>query len=173
MLLSGCASYQDTDPALQLRQQLQNSTCSFIAEITADYGDEIYTFSLNCSMETDGTVRFAVVKPESICDITGSMSGSGGAITFDDQVLAFPMLADGQVSPVSAPYLLIKTLRSGYIRSCGEDGDLWKLQINDSYQDQALELDIWVTKDLQPVHCDILYAGRRYLSLVIDDFQFL
>lgn len=121
-------------------------------------------------MDTDGGMTFTVVEPETISGISGKLSVSGGALTFDDQVLAFPMLADQQLTPVSAPYLLIKTLRGGYIRACGADGELTKLQINDSYAEQALELDIWLDGSLRPVHCDILYSGRRFLAMKISDF---
>ena len=156
LCLFGCSSTEHIDPALQLRHRLLNcETCRFDAIITADYGDKVYSFSLNCTMDSNGDVSFCVVQPDTINGITGKISANGGALTFDDQVLAFPTLADGQLSPVSGPYLLIKTLRSGYIRACGEEEDLWKLQISDSYAQRA----------------DILYAGRRYLAMQIENFE--
>ena len=171
LLLSGCFAQDNTEPALQLRQKLLGcETCSFQTVVTADYGDEIYTFTMDCNMATDGSVTFSVVEPETICGIAGKLSADCGALTFDDQVLAFPMLADEQVTPVSAPYLLVKTLRSGYIRACGADGAMTKLQINDSYEEQALELDIWLNAEMMPVHCDILYSGRRFLTVAINNF---
>ena len=87
--------------------------------------------------------------------------------------MAFPLLAEGQVSPVSAPWLLMKTLRSGYLTSCGtEDGTL-RLSIDDSYEDDALHLDIWLNEEELPKHGEILWQGRRILSVAVENFRFL
>lgn len=131
------------------------------------------SFSLDCMMDSSGSVHFTVSEPETITGISGTIDGNGGELTFDNEVLAFPVLADGQVIPVSAPYLLIKTLRGGYIGACGTDGDLLRVQINDSYKDNALMLDIWLNSTNKPVCADILYKGRRYLTLQIDNFTLL
>ena len=128
---------------------------------------------MDCKMDTSGSVYFTVTEPETIAGITGNIADDGGELTFDDQILAFPMLADGQVAPVSAPYLLMKTLRGGYISACGTDGELYRVQINDSYEANALQLDIWLDSTHLPVCADILYKGRRYLTLKIDRFTFL
>ena len=84
--------------------------------------------------------------------------------------LSFPLLADGQVTPVSAPYLLIKTLRGGYVRSVGEDGDFLRVTVDDSYEENALQLDIWLDSENHPIRAEILYDGRRILSMNIADF---
>ena len=87
--------------------------------------------------------------------------------------LAFELLADGQVTPVSAGYLFVKTLRSGYVRGCGTDGDEMKLLIDDSYQEDALHLDIRLKQDHMPVSAEILYKDRRFLSMDIKNFRLL
>lgn len=173
-LLCGCA---DTDKplasALALRSQAQQSPFTFDAKITADYGDELQTFTLQCAVATDGTVSFTVTQPSSISGITGNLRATGGELTFDDKALAFPMLADGEISPVSAPWIFVSTLRGGYIRSCGADGERLRLTIDDSYQDDALQLDIWLDGQQLPVYTEILWQGRRFLSMEISNFTFL
>ena len=106
-----------------------------------------------------------------IRDITGQFSNRTGKLTFDDVALEFPLLADDQVTPVSAPWLLLKTLQGGYLTSAGMEGDLLRLTINETYEDDALQLDIWLNEENLPVRGDILYAGRRILTLTIKDFQ--
>lgn len=173
LLLSGCANAdRQIDRAMELRSRLLNGQgCGFTAGITADYGDELYTFTLECQGDEQGNVTFTVVEPETIAGITGSITQEGGKLTFDDTALEFPLLADDQVTPVSAPWLLLKTLRGGYLTSAGEDGELLRLTINDSYEEDALQLDIWLDGENIPVRADILYDGRRILSLTIGDFQ--
>lgn len=147
--------------------------CSFEAEITADYGDSIHVFSVSCSADSQGNLTFTVTKPETIAGISGTVSESGGKLTFDETALQFPMLADDQVTPVTAPWLFLKTLRSGYITSvCNEDA-LLRLTINDSYEADALQVDIWVNENDQPIRSEILYDGRKILSLNVINFQTL
>lgn len=153
---------------------LSGMGCSFQAVITADYQEELYSFTLDCHSDEKGSLHFTVVEPESISGISGLISGEGGKLTFDnDEALAFEMLADGQVTPVTAPWLLVKTLRSGYVTSCGMDGDLMRVSIDDSFQDEALHLDFWFTDENIPKHAEILWADRRILSLEVTKFEIL
>ena len=162
------------DRVLALRSKLlQAAGCSFTAVITADYGKQISQFTLDCKADPKGNVAFTVAQPETISGITGLVSGEGGKLTFDDQVLAFELLADGQLSPVSAPWIFVKTLRGGYITSVGMDGDNLRSAIDDSYADDALQLDIWHGDGDLPIRADILWDSRRILSMEIKNFQIL
>ena len=158
LLLSGCANARDQiDRALGLRSRLlQGEGCSFTAGITADYGDQLHTFTLECRGDRQGNLAFTVTEPETIAGITGIISGDGGKLTFDDTALDFPLLADGQVTPVSAPWLLLMTLRGGYLTGAGEEGELLRLAVDDSYEEDALHLDIWLDGEDRPVQADIL-----------------
>lgn len=159
---------------MALRERLlQSNGYSFEAEITADYGDKIYEFSMLCTVDKSGNLMFSVTEPESISGISGTISGSGGRLTFDDTALTFELLADGEVSPVSAPWLLVRTLLGGYLSSCGTDGDDLRLTIDDSYEEDALQLDVWLDSDDLPDRAEILWQGRRVLSLDVEDFTFV
>ena len=175
LMLTGCANAREQiDRALALRTRLlQGEGCSFTAGITADYGDVLHSFTLECRGDGQGNLAFTVVEPETIAGITGSISSEAGKLTFDETALDFPLLADGQVTPVSAPWLLLKTLRGGYLTGAGEEGELLRLAIDDSYEEDALHLDIWLDPEDRPVQADILYDGRRILSLTVTDFEIL
>ena len=118
LFLTGCAGVDDSlDRAMALRAKLLASQgVRFDAEITADYGDSTYTFSMTCSSDNQGNVSFAVVQPESIAGISGTVSAEGGKLTFDDKILAFDILADGLISPVSGPWVMMETLRRARFR---------------------------------------------------------
>ena len=153
---------------------LSGMGCRFQAVITADYSDALYQFTLDCHCDEQGTLRFQVIEPESISGIGGTVSAEGGKLTFDnEEALAFDTLADGQVTPVTAPWLLVKTLRGGYVTSCGSEGELVHVSIDDSYQENALRLDIWFTGQNIPNHAEILWADRRILSLSVTQFEIL
>ena len=174
VFLCGCSKSEDClNRGMELRSKLLQSGCSFEAKITADYGDLIHTFTLQCTADPSGSISFTVSQPETICGITGTLSAHGGALTFADTALAFPVLADGELSPVSSPWIFINTLRSGYIRSAGDEGGDVRLTIDDSYEEDALQLDIWLDGQDLPKHVRILWQGRSILSMDVCNFTFV
>lgn len=174
LLLGGCKGpEEELDRAMALRAKLLASSVSFDAEITADYGDELHTFSLYCEGDTRGNLGFRVTAPETIADITGRIDGGEGKLTFRDTALAFPLLAEDQLSPVSSPWIFYQTLRSGYLTAAGMEEDLLRLTIDDSYEEDALTLDIWLNEQDIPIRAEILYDGRRILTLEIENFQIM
>lgn len=175
LLLTGCSGTEESlDRAMALRAKLlAASDCSFDAVITADYGDITYTFSMSCSVDQQGNLRFSVVNPQTISGISGVVAATGGKLTFDDKILTFGLMADGLVTPVSAPWILMKTLRSGYLTSCGREGEYLRLSIDDSYADDALHLDIWLGEGDLPIRGEILWQGRRLLSVQVENFTIL
>lgn len=173
VLFTGCSKTpKEMERALTLRTKLlQASSCTFDAEITADYGEILHVFRMNCSADAQGEVSFRVSAPESIAGITGTLSGKGGALKFDETALYFNLLADGQLSPISAPWVLISALRGGYLTSAGMENGLLRVSVNDSYEEDALNLDVWLDSSDMPKRADICYAGKRILSLELENVQ--
>ncbi len=171
MFFSGCRSSEgNMNAALALRQKVSEN-CTFDGIITADYGDLLHSFSVSCRYEKNGKLHFTVNSPESIAGISGYFDSNGGNLTFSDQVLAFPLLAEGQLSPVSAPWLFLKTLRGGYVVSSSAEDNLTRISIDESYEENVLRADIWIDQNEIPVQCDFLWKGRRILSMEIENFS--
>ncbi len=148
--------------------------CSFDVVITADYGDAVHNFEVHCQSDENGGLRFTVTKPESISGIHGVISAQGGKLTFgEDKALAFEMMAGGQITPVSAPWLLLKTLRGGYVKSCGMDGELLRVTIDDGYEEDTLTVDVWFDELTQPMYAEIMWADRRIVSMEVKNFAIL
>ncbi len=174
LLLTGCSSQDaDLDRAMALRAKMLAGAVSFKVDVTADYGSKTYEFAMDCQADAAGNLTFTVTKPMAIAGITGAVSGSGGKLTFGDTALAFELMADDQLSPVSGPWVLMNTLRSGYLTSVSTEGDALRLAIDDSYEEDALHLDIWLDKNDVPIRGEILWQGRRLLSMDVKDFTFL
>lgn len=174
-LLTGCSKENtELERGLALRTKiLQAQSCSFDVDIVADYGDKLHNFSVSCQGNKDGDMRFSVTAPETISGITGTVTEAGGKLTFDSSVLQFDTMADDQISPVTAPWVLLKTLRSGRITSAGMEDMAIRLSIDDSFQENALHLDIWLDENELPKRAEILYAGRRILSMDVKNFKIL
>lgn len=174
LLFAGCSENNKEDKALQLRRDmLSGNGCSFDAVITADYGETIHVFSMRCSTDSNDVLTFAVTSPETISGISGKISDNGGQILFDDVVLAFPLMAEGQVSPVSSPWLFMKTLKGGYLSGYSDVDKGYMLRIYDSYEEESLVADILIGDNDLPEHCEIQWQGRRILSLDIRNFTYL
>ena len=174
ILLSGCSNRNDVlGRAIALRNGLLDGDgCRFQAVVTADYGENIYTFTMECDVNKSGDLFFKVAAPTTIAGITGKITGTGGAIHFDEMVLGFPTIADGQITPVTAPWLLVKTLRGGYIKDCARNDNGFTVTIDDSYSDEAFQLNINVKDDL-PISAEIFWKSRRLMTILIEDFEIL
>ena len=174
IFLAGCSAETEIEQALAFRSRLlSGGGCSFTALVTADYGDELQEFTMECQGDANGAITFEVTQPEAISGITGNLSATGGALTFDDTALHFELMAGGTLSPVSAPWIFLRTLRSGYIVPACWEGEMLHLSIDDSYADDALRLDIWLDGEGHPVRVEILQEGMGILTLRIENFQIL
>ena len=173
-LLTGCkGTGEPLDKAIALRNRVTDSSgCAFHTTVTADYGEKIYEFSMDCTTDKEGNLTFTVTKPDTINSISGKISAVGGAITFDDKVLAFQTIADGRVTPVTAPWLFINTLRSGYLKGCAQTEQGIEISFDDSYAENALHVQINTNDDI-PVSAEIFWQGRRVMTLDVEGFTYL
>ena len=173
LLLTGCTGKRDElDRAMKLRANLLGCLgCTFDVTITADYGDQLHVFAMSCQTGGRGDLQFTVTQPETIAGITGYITSGEGKLTFDDVALQFPLLADGQVTPISGPWILVKTLLGGYLTAANEEDDLLHLTIHDSYEEDALQMEIWLNEEDKPVCGEILYDGRRIVTMTVENFQ--
>ena len=170
--LSGCLGSSGLDRAVELRAKLLSSGCTFDTVVTADYGDRVYTFTMTCQSDSGGNLSFEVVEPASIAGITGQISEVGGELTYEELALDFGILAEGRTTPVSAPWLLVHTLRSGYITAATEDDAGYRVTIDDTYEEDALTLDIWMDQDNLPQNAQIAWQGANLLSMELQNFRF-
>lgn len=171
-ILTGCTSEEKLiSKAMDLRKSvLEAKNCTFQTIITADYGDVIYTFQMDCVADNTGSVKFTVTDPETISGITGIIDQEQSKLTFEDKVLAFPMLAENQITPVSAPWVFINTLRGGYLSGCSAENDGYCIYIDDSYEEYPLHLLIHIDKALMPYYAEIIWNERRILTLDVRNF---
>lgn len=176
LLLGGCSAGGELpmQKALTFRAALQGAGgCGFLGEVTADFGESVYTFTLACDTDEAGTLQFTVTAPESISGITGEISGSTGKLTFDGTVLAFDSMAGGQVSPVTAAYTAAQSWRTGYIRSCGREQGRLTMAVETSFENDPLIVETWLDEEKGvPFFSEICYNGKRLLSVSITDFQY-
>ena len=169
----GCSARQTPiQQALDFRTALlETESCSFRAAVTADYGDRFYQFTLNSHTDTQNT-ELEVVEPEAIAGIRATVDTTGTTVSFDDAVLEFGKLANGFVSPVTVPWLLVQCWRQSYIDCSGPDGELERVTYLHGYEDGQLAIDTWLDSSGVPVRAEIFYEGRRCITVEITDFRY-
>lgn len=118
LLLCACgAGETSAQRALSFRTALKEAEgCGFTAEITADYGEYIREFTLECRCTLDDC-GLTVVSPDNAAGITAVVSGDQAQVSFEDTILAVEQFSSRRLSPVAAPYLLMKAWSEGYISS--------------------------------------------------------
>ena len=172
--MTGCGGEtRELDRCMALRERLLVSGCTFRCKVTADFGDGVFSFLMDCKADSKGSLSFTVADPEEISGISGVIHAGKGKLEYQDVVLAFPLLADGELSPVSVPWVLVSALRGGYMVSCGKDGQNLLLTVHDSFEEDALELDVWFDEKDLPVKAEILWQGRRAVSIEVENFCFV
>lgn len=171
VFLAGCSrSDPAMEAALDLRTRCLSGPVAFEAEVRAEYITNIECFSLDCTFDSAGEMTFTVTDPEDISGICGTVRGMEGTVEFDETVLAFPLMAEGRLSPLSAPWVLMKAIRSGCIIAAGWEGEKVRVTIDDSYADNALTVDLWLEEG-QVEAAEIAWEGRRCAAMTLDDFS--
>lgn len=174
-LLCGCKNESnEMEQAILMRQKLLNAnSCSFDAGIKAEYSEKEYSFLLRCNCDKNGDISFIVIEPDSISNISGSISGNGGTFRFDDTVLAFETFANDTLSPIVAPWLMLHSLRGGYINHCASTNEGITLAINDTYRGSNLYMEVVLKKDGIPQGAEMYYEGKRILTVSVSNFEIL
>ena len=174
-LLCGCSIGDNPiDPAMELRNTLlESSGCEFTSVISADYGDKVYTFQMDCAVDSQGSLTFTVSDPETIRGISGVITPDGSSLRFDDKVLAFPLLANDQLTPVSTPWIFWNSLKGGYISGCSQDSNETCIYLDDSFENAILRVEIITDTENIPIHTSILWNQKQILSADIRNFKFL
>ena len=154
-LLCACAgkpAKQDlAQPALDFRQALLENGCSFEAEITADFEDYVYSFTLSCEEDSDGSMQMRILAPDTLAGITAQIEGERAKLVFGDTEAAFGTLSGLGISPMAAPAYLAQAWRCGY----GED---------------EIRVDTWFS-DGAPVRAELSCDGHTTVQIDVTDFN--
>ncbi len=155
---------------LDFRQKLLASGgCTFTADVTADYGDYLYSFTLQCSYR-DGCGEMTVLQPEEISGIRGRCADDAATVSFDGAVLEYGDLADGRIAPLSVPWLFGSAWEHDEILFASPDEEAIRATIQKGYDDEKILVDTWFS-DGAPTAGEVSCAdGRRVLTVRFRDF---
>lgn len=172
LLCTACSAEAELSTAVEFRSKLVSSGgAEFSAEVFADFGETVQTFCMDCQCDEVGNLTFTVTSPETLSGITGTVTDSGGKITYDGMAMDFGLLANGNVIPAAAPAIVCDCWIDGYISSAGEDGDGFRVTYEKDFDEKSLTVDTWFEKNI-PICAEVCYNNIRILSITIQDFSF-
>ena len=169
-LLSGCTPQETAlSPAIEFRAALANG-CRFHAQVSADFGETVASFAMDCETDSDGVLRLTVTEPETLSGITATVKNGGGTITYDGMALDFGLLANGNVVPAAAPAIAADCWLRQYISSAGYEDERYRATYERGFDEKRLFVDTWF-ENAVPICAEVCYNGQRILKIQITEFQ--
>ena len=173
-LLCACAgkpAKQDlAQPALDFRQALLENGCSFEAEITADFEDYVYSFTLSCEEDSDGSMQMRILAPDTLAGITAQIEGERAKLVFDGAETAFGTLEGLGLSPMTAPELLAEAWETGYIQYTGLEERFLHVTYLCGYDEDEYRADTWFQNGA-PVRAELSCDGYVAVQIDVTDFN--
>lgn len=121
--LSACSVPVSPEQNMQkIRKFLYSyKSINLTADITADYGDKIFTYSVKYSgSDEDGVIE--ITAPDSIAGLHINVSSEDGIkLEYDGAVLDTGKLYEDGLSPVDAIPVLLSQWEQGYISECSSE----------------------------------------------------
>lgn len=123
ILLCGCTGEQeDNDLALQLRADFLDRTgCAGTMEVTADYGQRVYQYTVTFSGNEKDGLSLVITAPEEAAGITATIAQGQTFLTFDGVQLETGPLNETGLSPLDALPAFLTAMESGYIAETGTE----------------------------------------------------
>lgn len=120
-LLCSCGAAGGTDSAqdkaLAIRTAyLSAQGCTARLDVTADYGQRVYTYTVDVSVTEEETV-ITVVEPQEVAGVTARLRSGQSMLEYDGLVLETGPLSDTGLTPLGAVPAMLDSARTGFMDS--------------------------------------------------------
>ena len=153
LLLSACGGDDDNDLVLSLREDFQAmETWSGQAEITADYGQRVYAYSVSFTGSREEGTVLTITAPEEVAGINATARQGQTWLEYDGMRLETGPLDESGLSPMDALPALFREMAEGTVAETGTETDgeqaLLRLTLRDpdSAAGQGRETVLWFDK---------------------------
>lgn len=160
--LSACGAEKLTESAaMRVRREFSEAeSVKANVQITADYGERVYTFALRFS-GTEDDCRMEITAPEEVKGLSAVIDGEGKRLLYDGAAFETGGLLEDGLSPAAAVPLMLKTWKSGYAAERSrerENGELLEALL---YETGKCTVKTWFDGEtLLPVRAEISENGR-------------
>lgn len=165
--------------ALSIRTEyLAMAGCTARMDLTADYGERVYDYTLELVYEKDGETTLTVAAPEEVAGVTARISGDATSLEYDGVSLETGPLDPSGLSPVSAPPFLLRGVMEAFIAETGLDTVGERSCLRMTCRDPEVqagvgtELTLWFDADSHAlVRGEILVDGARVIDCSFTEFE--
>ncbi len=153
--LCGCGEENaDNQLTLDLREEFVSmESCAGAMDVTADYGDRVYEYTVEFSGDGNGGVNLVLTAPEEMAGITAYIAQGQTALEFDGLALETGPLNPDGLSPLDALPAFLDAMRSGYLAESGSEllneTEVLRLVFREPERTpgQGLETVLWFDKE--------------------------
>ena len=178
-LLGGCSKTEsENDLALQLRSDfLAMDGCSGTMDVTADYGQRVYEYTVSFSSTQETGMTMVITAPQEVAGITATIAEGQTYLTFDGVQLETGPLNEEGLSPLDALPAFLTAMQSGYMAETGSEllGETETLRIccrePEREPGQGIETILWfdqATKNL--LQGELRSEGTTVVRCVFSSF---
>lgn len=155
-LLAGCGGTatpgvsRAEEAALGIRTEyLAMTACAATVDMVADYGQQVYTYTVSMSWEKAGATLLTVLEPENISGLTARLEDGASYLDYDGASLETGALTGEGLTPMEVIPAVLEAVFSGYMAQCdfetGDGGELlWVCcQSPENQPGSGTEIALW------------------------------
>ena len=139
---------------LQVRRQyLEMTACSGHMDLTADYGERVYTYGMDFAWAKEGETLLTLTAPENVAGTTARIFKGETALEYDGVMMETGPLDSRGLSPVDVLPALLTYAREGYAAECTLEGEDPACRLHVVFRDpekepgQGIECELWFQPD--------------------------
>ena len=182
LLLCGCKAGGGQESAEGLAARIRSEYLGLAgwaarADLTADYGQRVYEFSLDARWEKDGETVLTVTAPELIAGITARIGPKEAYLEYDGASLSTGALTGDGLTPLEAVPFLMEELTRGYMARCAFEGEGEECRLRVEYRDadaplgQGAGCTAWFCPDTHDLlGAELSWDGAVVLTARLTDF---
>ena len=165
--------------ALDIRGELlEMDGCAASLEVTADYGQRVYTYGMELNWRRGGETLLTLTSPENIAGVTARISAGETALEYDGTRVETGPLDETGMGPVDGVPALLDYAQEGFIAACGmeELGETEALRVDCREPEAAVgegrACSLWFDPDTHALlQGELSMDGFTVLRCVFSDFQ--
>lgn len=171
-LVPGGTELTAEEEARQIRTQfLGVDSCAGTAEVTADYGQRVYTFTLDFTWQREGETALTLTAPQDLAGLTARVEQDQARLEFDGVILDTGELTGEGLTPLELVPSLMGWVQTGFMSQCVyEDlGEAPALRVG--FRDPEVqagagaECTVWFSReDHSILRAELFWNGELVLS---------
>lgn len=175
--LTSCAGGNQAKDRMQAARSVYRSMsgCTAQAEITADYGQRVYGYTVDLTVE-GGSGVMTVKEPENIAGTVLTWSNGETTLAYDGTELDTGALSDSGLSPADAMPTILNACQEGEIVDCCMEewnGQETLRSALDLDGDQGGQIQCWFQPDSYGLlRAELSRDGVTVVTMVFSDFSF-